>query len=181
MRPSQNSPRLAPGQVKSGNKLPLMETVTETDATTPFSLSQLAKSYFCVCPHYSPIMPFSFLFFFFFFFHVALRTSSPQFIIFTHRTSTKTRPQKYLQSKGGHASQASGYIEKYGEFKAKGINEIYIITVNDRFVSKCVLCSCLCAREQLVVPCSRNNRPFFLLHLVLPALHSLFSPSFRLD
>ena len=38
------------------------------------------------------------------------------------------------------SSQAPGYIEKYDEFKAKGINEIYIITVNDTFVTKCVLC-----------------------------------------
>ena len=65
-----------------------------------------------------------------------------------------TPTNKYLQSKGGHAwgvratsnSQAFGYIEKYGEFKAKGISEIHIITVNDRFVTKCVLCSCLRAR-----------------------------------
>lgn len=32
--------------------------------------------------------------------------------------------------------QAPGYIEKYDEFKAKGINEIYIISVNDVFVTK---------------------------------------------
>ena len=37
------------------------------------------------------------------------------------------------------SSQAPGYIEKYDEFKAKGINEIYIITVNDAYVTKCVL------------------------------------------
>ena len=43
------------------------------------------------------------------------------------------------------SSQAPGYIEKYDEFKAKGINEIYIITVNDTFVTKCDLCSCFCA------------------------------------
>jgi len=34
--------------------------------------------------------------------------------------------------------QAPGYIEKYDEFKAKGINEIYIISVNDVFVTKYV-------------------------------------------
>ncbi|KAI0275526.1 Redoxin-domain-containing protein [Russula aff. rugulosa BPL654] len=33
-------------------------------------------------------------------------------------------------------SQAPGYIEKHDEFKAKGINEIHIITVNDVFVTK---------------------------------------------
>jgi 2-Cys peroxiredoxin 5 len=33
-------------------------------------------------------------------------------------------------------SQAPGYIEKYDEFKAKGVNEIYIICVNDVFVTK---------------------------------------------
>jgi hypothetical protein len=37
------------------------------------------------------------------------------------------------------SSQAPGYIEKYDQFKAKGINEIYIITVNDAYVTKCVL------------------------------------------
>jgi peroxiredoxin len=37
------------------------------------------------------------------------------------------------------SSQAPGYIEKYEEFKAKGINDIYIITVNDAYVTKCVL------------------------------------------
>jgi len=42
--------------------------------------------------------------------------------------------------------QAPGYIEKYDEFQAKGINEIYVITVNDVFVTKCVLCPRLCAR-----------------------------------
>lgn len=36
-------------------------------------------------------------------------------------------------------SQAPGYIEKHDQFKAKGINEIYIVTVNDVFVTKCVL------------------------------------------
>ena len=35
-------------------------------------------------------------------------------------------------------SQVPGYIEKYDEFKARGVNEIYIITVNDVFVTKCV-------------------------------------------
>jgi len=35
-------------------------------------------------------------------------------------------------------SQAPGYIEKHDEFKAKGVNEIYIITVNDVFVTKYV-------------------------------------------
>lgn len=33
-------------------------------------------------------------------------------------------------------SQAPGYIEKYDEFKAKGINEIHIVCVNDVFVTK---------------------------------------------
>jgi 2-Cys peroxiredoxin 5 len=34
--------------------------------------------------------------------------------------------------------QVPGYIEKYDEFKAKGINEIYVLSVNDVFVTKCV-------------------------------------------
>jgi hypothetical protein len=39
------------------------------------------------------------------------------------------------------SSQAPGYIEKYDQFKAKGVNEIYILTVNDVFVTKCVVFS----------------------------------------
>ena len=35
-------------------------------------------------------------------------------------------------------SQAPGYIENHDEFKANGINEIYIISVNDVFVTKYV-------------------------------------------
>ena len=38
-------------------------------------------------------------------------------------------------------SQAPGYIEKHDEFKARGINEIYIICVNDVFVTKYVVVS----------------------------------------
>ncbi|KAG5643747.1 hypothetical protein DXG03_009681 [Asterophora parasitica] len=41
-------------------------------------------------------------------------------------------------------AQVPGYIEAYDEFKAKGVNEIYIFAVNDVFVTKCVkpsLCS----------------------------------------
>ncbi|KAI0300047.1 Redoxin [Multifurca ochricompacta] len=34
------------------------------------------------------------------------------------------------------SSQVPGYIEKYNEFKEKGINEIYVVTVNDAFVTK---------------------------------------------
>ncbi|KAI0245818.1 Redoxin [Lactifluus subvellereus] len=34
------------------------------------------------------------------------------------------------------SSQAPGYIEKYDEFRAKGVNEIHIITVNDVYVTK---------------------------------------------
>ncbi|KAH9053143.1 Redoxin [Lactarius vividus] len=34
------------------------------------------------------------------------------------------------------SSQAPAYIEKYEEFKAKGIAEIFIVTVNDSFVTK---------------------------------------------
>lgn len=36
------------------------------------------------------------------------------------------------------SSQAPAYIEKYEEFKAKGVNEIFIVTVNDAYVTKCV-------------------------------------------
>jgi 2-Cys peroxiredoxin 5 len=31
------------------------------------------------------------------------------------------------------------YIEKFDEFKAKGVNAIYVFGVNDAFVMKCVL------------------------------------------
>ena len=65
------------------------------------------------------------------------------------------------------SSQAPGYIEKYDEFKAKGINEIYIITVNDTFVTKCVLFPCLCVHAQVVSPCGKNNKSLFLPLLVL--------------
>ncbi|KAI0067523.1 Redoxin [Artomyces pyxidatus] len=34
------------------------------------------------------------------------------------------------------SSHAPGYIEKYDEFKAKGVNEIFIVAVNDAFVTK---------------------------------------------
>jgi len=66
--------------------------------------------------------------------------------------------------------QAPGYIEKYDEFQTKGINEIYIITVNDVFVTKCVLCPRLFARAQLVSLCSENNKSLFLLPIVLSPL-----------
>ncbi|KAG6816065.1 hypothetical protein H0H87_008897 [Tephrocybe sp. NHM501043] len=33
-------------------------------------------------------------------------------------------------------AQVPGYIENYEEFKAKGVNEIYIVSVNDVFVTK---------------------------------------------
>ncbi|KAI9447120.1 Redoxin [Russula earlei] len=32
--------------------------------------------------------------------------------------------------------QAPGYIERYDEFKAKGVSEIFVVTVNDTFVTK---------------------------------------------
>ncbi len=72
------------------------------------------------------------------------------------------------------SSQAPGYIEKYDEFKAKGINEIYIITVNDVFVTKCVLCPCLCSPAYPVSLCSKNNKTLLVL-LVFP-LASFISP-----
>ncbi|ETW76481.1 atypical 2-cysteine peroxiredoxin [Heterobasidion irregulare TC 32-1] len=34
------------------------------------------------------------------------------------------------------SSQVPGYIEKYDEFKAKGVNNIYVVAVNDAFVTK---------------------------------------------
>jgi hypothetical protein len=55
-------------------------------------------------------------------------------------------------------AQAPGYIEKYDEFKAKGINEIYILSVNDVFVTKYV-CVCLYARAS-----SMNTSALFLYH-----------------
>lgn len=33
-------------------------------------------------------------------------------------------------------SQLPGYIQDYEKYKAKGITEIYVITVNDAFVTK---------------------------------------------
>ncbi|KII84723.1 hypothetical protein PLICRDRAFT_167024 [Plicaturopsis crispa FD-325 SS-3] len=34
------------------------------------------------------------------------------------------------------SSQVPGYIEDYEQYKAKGVNEIYIVAVNDAFVTK---------------------------------------------
>ncbi|GLB43049.1 putative redoxin [Lyophyllum shimeji] len=33
-------------------------------------------------------------------------------------------------------AQVPGYIERYDQFKAKGVNEIYVVAVNDVFVTK---------------------------------------------
>ncbi|KAH9987239.1 Redoxin-domain-containing protein [Russula compacta] len=81
---------LASRQVKLGDKLPLNETVKETDATKPITLAPSGRNIFVGVPG-----------------------------AFTPTCS----------------SQAPGYIEKYDQFKAKGINEVYIITVNDVFVT----------------------------------------------
>lgn len=32
------------------------------------------------------------------------------------------------------SDQVPGYIQKYDEYKSKGVNEVYIIAVNDMFV-----------------------------------------------
>jgi len=82
---------LAARQAKQGDKLPLKETVKETDATTPITLAPSGKTIFVGVPG-----------------------------AFTPTCSL----------------QAPGYIEKYDEFKAKGVNEIYIVSVNDVFVTK---------------------------------------------
>jgi len=82
---------LASQQVKSGDKLPLNETLKETDATTPITLAPTGKTIFVGVPG-----------------------------AFTPTCSL----------------QAPGYIEKYDEFKAKGVTDIYILTVNDAFVTK---------------------------------------------
>ncbi|KZT20714.1 Redoxin-domain-containing protein [Neolentinus lepideus HHB14362 ss-1] len=37
---------------------------------------------------------------------------------------------------GTCSGQVPGYIQKYDEFQAKGVNEIYIVAVNDAFVMK---------------------------------------------
>ncbi|KAF8466061.1 Redoxin-domain-containing protein [Russula ochroleuca] len=82
---------LSHNQAKPGDKLPLNETVKETDATTPITLAPSGKNIFVGVPG-----------------------------AFTPTCH----------------SQAPGYIEKYDEFKAKGINEIHIVCVNDVFVTK---------------------------------------------
>ena len=74
--------------------------------------------------------------------------------------------------------QAPGYIEKYDEFQAKGINEMYVITVNDVFVTKCVLCPRSCARAPLVELCGKNNKSLFLLPIALSPLAFLMFPCF---
>jgi len=82
---------LASRQVQPGDKLPLSETVKETDAGKPITLAPTGRNIFVGVPG-----------------------------AFTPTCST----------------QVPGYIEKYDEFKAKGINEIYIISVNDAYVTK---------------------------------------------
>ncbi|TFK51496.1 Redoxin-domain-containing protein [Heliocybe sulcata] len=37
---------------------------------------------------------------------------------------------------GTCSAQVPGYIQKYDEFQAKGVNEIYVVAVNDAFVVK---------------------------------------------
>jgi len=38
---------------------------------------------------------------------------------------------------GSGSKQIPGYIDAYDRFKAKGVNEIYVVAVNDVFVTKC--------------------------------------------
>jgi len=81
---------LSPSQAKPGDKLPVIDTVKETDATA-IKLTPTGKNIFVGVPG-----------------------------AFTPTCH----------------SQAPGYIEKYEEFKAKGVNEIFIVSVNDVFVTK---------------------------------------------
>jgi peroxiredoxin len=39
-------------------------------------------------------------------------------------------------------AQVPGYIDGFADFQAKGVNRIYIVAVNDVFVTKCVAHSC---------------------------------------
>ncbi len=61
------------------------------------------------------------------------------------------------------SSQVPGYIEKYDKFKAKGINEIYILTLNDAFVTKCVALSPFCSHSLLPVCINTIYRVSFIL------------------
>jgi hypothetical protein len=40
---------------------------------------------------------------------------------------------------GTCSNQAPQYVEKLSQFKAKGVKEIYVVAVNDAFVTKYVL------------------------------------------
>ncbi|KAI0259506.1 Redoxin [Gloeopeniophorella convolvens] len=81
---------LAARQAKPGDKLPVKETVKETDPSKAITLSATGRNIFVGVPG-----------------------------AFTPPCS----------------SHAPGYIEQYEQFKAKGINEIFIIAVNDAFVT----------------------------------------------
>ena len=73
------------------------------------------------------------------------------------------------------SSQAPGYIEKYDEFKAKGINEIYILTVNDAFVTKCVSLSMFCSRS-LFTCVQQHNIPRLFYSSPFAFFFSFMSP-----
>jgi hypothetical protein len=91
---------LASRQVKPGNKLLLKETVTETDATKPFSLTPTGKTIFFrvppLLPHYAVLFPL-------FFFMLRYEHPLPDFFFHPPYVHENTPTNKYLQSKAGHA------------------------------------------------------------------------------
>jgi hypothetical protein len=70
------------------------------------------------------------------------------------------------------SSQVPAYIEKYDEFKAKGVNEIFIVSVNDAYVTKCVqnifvlqslTCRKIRAWKEKLAPNGTSKRNFFVV------------------
>jgi hypothetical protein len=110
---SQATALLAKHQAKPGDKLPLKELVKENDAAKPFALDPTGKNVF-VSLDLFPII------------------DDADADLLTTEVGV---PGAFTPS---CSSQAPAYIEKYDEFKAKGVNEIFIITVNDAYVTKCV-------------------------------------------
>lgn len=99
-------------QAKPGEKLPVEIHVKENEPGKPFALELTGKNIIV------RLDPFAFI-----------RSADPNLLI------EVGVPGAFTPS---CSSQAPAYIEKYEEFKAKGIKEIFILTVNDTYVTKCV-------------------------------------------
>jgi hypothetical protein len=99
-------------QVKPGEKLPLEVHVKETDPGKSFALELTGKNIIVRLDLFPSI-----------------GSADPDLL------TEVGVPGAFTPS---CSSQAPAYIEKYEEFQAKGIKEIFILTVNDAYVTKCV-------------------------------------------